>query len=415
MSNNTNVTYPEKTRKMKKLIETKKLGIILLALLTLTFYGCKKDGNDMPDNGNPKDVFEYDPNGIFILNEGNMTTENGSLTYLYSSGKVIDDAYKTVNGSELGNVTQDMTFCNGKIYIISQNGNKNATGITLENDGMLVIIDGKTLKKEKAFSNDELVGLDWPTHIAALDEQHVYIRDNKGIYRLNTETKELTFIEGSEGAPKTRFTIMNGKVYTFLNSNYLYSIIEISPESDSVNKTDFPYYAPFKSLYSIAKAKDNKIWFTATGFGKYYTGKFDILTKELVYRQISVEPSMGSAGISFCTKDDYIYYTNGTTIYRQKFIEDASLSSESGLDEEEALIDISNIDDNAQIIYNGLGIHPITGHVFVNSIKGYAQFTTNQIWEFDFETSIDNPVPIAKYENHTKFPAGFFFYPQATE
>lgn len=400
---------------MKKLIETKKLGIMLLALLTLTFYGCNKEDKDMPGNGNPKEVFEYDPNGVFILNEGNMTTENGSLTYLYSNGKIIDDAYKAVNGTELGNVTQDMTFCNGKIYIISQNGNKNATGVTFENDGMLVVLDAKTLKKEKAFTNDELAGLDWPTHIAALDEQHVYIRDNKGVYRLNTETKELTFVDGSDGAPKSRFVTMDGKVYTFLNSSYLYSIIEISPESDTANKIKIPYYAPFKSLYSIAKSEDGKIWFTATGYGICYTGKFDISTKDLIYRQISVEPRTGSAGVSFCVKDNYFYYTNGTAIYRQKFNEDTSLSSESGLEEEETLVDLSDLDDNAKIIYNGLGIHPVTGHVFVNSIKGYAQFTTNQIFEFDFEANAGNTAPVAKYENHTRFPAGFFFYPQTTE
>lgn len=51
-----------------------------------------------------------DPNGTFVLNEGNMTTENGSLTWISPEGYVIDDAYKAVNGTELGNVAQDMAF-----------------------------------------------------------------------------------------------------------------------------------------------------------------------------------------------------------------------------------------------------------------------------------------------------------------
>lgn len=54
-------------------------------------------------------------------------------------------------------------------------------------------------------------------------------------------------------------------------------------------------------------------------------------------------------------------------------------------------------------------VHPVTGHVFINTIKGYAQFTTNQIWEFDFKANAETPV--AKYENYTHFPAGFFFAP----
>ena len=169
---------------------------------------------------NPKAIAYDDLNGVFVLNEGNMTTENGSLTYITPDGFVIDDAYKAVNGTELGNVCQDMAFYNGKIYIISQNGDENAVGTKFENDGMLVVIDAKTLKKEKAFSKSELAGLDWPTHIAVLDESHVYIRDNKGIYRFDTNTKKLTFIDGSDGAPKSKFVVMDGKVYTIIDSSF---------------------------------------------------------------------------------------------------------------------------------------------------------------------------------------------------
>lgn len=134
-----------------------------------------------------------------------MTTENGSLTYITADGYVFDDAYKTVNGTELGNVAQDMAFCDGKIYIITQNGDENAVGTKFENDGMLIVVNAKTLKKEMAFSRSDLSTLDWYTHIAALDAEHVYIRDNKGVYRLNTNTKELTFVSGANNAPKKSF------------------------------------------------------------------------------------------------------------------------------------------------------------------------------------------------------------------
>lgn len=400
-------------------------GMLMIAL-AFGIASCSKEEN-LGDNGNKENdteqggtgsddsskLPEFDnPKGVFVLNEGNMTTENGSLTYISEDGKIWDDAYKTVNGTELGNVAQDMAFYNGKIYVISQNGNMNATGVEFENDGMLVIMDGKTLKKETAFSKDELAGLDWPTHIAVLDEQHVYIRDNKGIYRFNTETKELTFIEGSENAPKTQFVTINGKVYSFDNKSYLYSLLEISKDSDKVTKINL-YSAPYKSLYSIAGSDDGNIWLSATGFGKEYIGKLNLATKELVSREISVSPNIGSSGVSFVAKGNDIYYANGTTIYKQTFDENSELDPESGLDAEEMLVDLSEIDDNAGLMYNGLGIHPVTGHVYANTIKGHAQFTTNQIWEFDF--SANKEVPVNKYENYTNFPAGFFFYPQVSE
>ncbi len=356
---------------------------------------------------NPKAIAYDDLNGIFVLNEGNMTTENGSLTYITPDGFVIDDAYKAVNGTELGNVCQDMAFYNGKIYIISQNGDENAVGTKFENDGMLVVIDAKTLKKEKAFSKSELAGLDWPTHIAVLDESHVYIRDNKGIYRFDTNTKKLTFIDGSDGAPKSKFVVMDGKVYTIIDG-YISKLLEITTENDNVNKITLPYSAPYKDIYSICKSDDGKIWLSAFGFGKYYIGKYSLADKTLVSRQISVMPDSGASGVSFVAKDNDIYYASGTIIYTLKFDENPELDAASGLDNEKELCDLNSLDSNAKELYNGLGINTVTGMLYVNTIKGVGPFyTTNSIWEFD--TTGDWTVQKNKYDNYTNFPAGFFF------
>lgn len=348
-----------------------------------------------------------DPKGAFVLNEGNMTTENGSLTYITPDGFVIDDAYKAVNGTELGNVCQDMAFCNGNIYIISQNGDENAVGTKFENDGMLVVVDAKTLKKEKAFSKNELSGLDWPTHIAVLDENHVYIRDNKGIYRFDVNTKELKFIDGSEGAPKSKFVAMDGKIYTIIDG-YISKLLEITAEKDIVNKITLPYSAPYKDIYSIYKSDDGKIWLSAFGFGKYYIGKYSLADETLVSRQISTMPSSGASGVSFVAKGNDIYYTSGTTIYTLQFDENPELDAESGLESEKELCDLNSLDSNAKQLYNGLGINPTTGVLYVNTIKGVGPFyTTNSIWEFDVNS--DWTTPKNKHDNYTNFPAGFFF------
>lgn len=356
---------------------------------------------------NPKAIAYDDPKGVFVLNEGNMTTENGSLTYITPDGLVIDDAYKAVNGTELGNVCQDMAFCDGKIYIISQNGDENPVGTTFENDGMLVVLDAKTLKKEKSFSKSELSVLDWPTHIAVLDESHVYIRDNKGVYRFDVNTKELKFIEGSEGAPKSKFVVMNKKVYTIIDG-YISKLLEITADEDIVNKKTLPYSAPYKEIYSIGKSDDGKIWLSAFGFGEYYIGKYSLEDNTIVSRQISIMPSSGASGVSFVTKGNDIYYASGTTIYTLKFDENPELGDESGLEAETVLCDLNSLDSNAKELYNGLGINPATGMLYVNTIKGVGPFyTTNSIWEFD--TTGDWTVQKNKYDNYTNFPAGFFF------
>ena len=341
------------------------------------------------------------PNATFVLNEGNMTTENGSLTYITPEGYVVDDAYKTVNGTELGNVAQDMSVCNGKIYVIAQNGNENPNGTKFENDGMLVVMDAKTLKKVQAFSKEELAVLDWPTHIAALDNQHIFIRDNEGIYRFNADTKELTFVEGTEGAPKSQFIVMNGNAYTY-KTGMLGGILALSTESDKATKTSFPFSIKYdiNETLGIRAAEDGKIWVLGFGFGKTSISKFNLSNREMEQRVISVKPAVGSSGVSFVANGNTLYYADGTALYRYNFTAEEENA-------EEWLVDLSTLDKNAKLLYNGLGVHPQTGKVYVNTLKSTALYNENAIWVFDFNASKD--APEAKYENYTNFPAGFYF------
>ena len=113
--------------------------------------------------------------GVFLLNEGSLKTETGSLTYLNAKHKVIvDNAFYRVNGKKLGNICQDMAFANDKIYIISQNGKAHG------GEGMLVIAEAKSLKFLSEYTDEKLVALN-PSHIAVVGDK-IYLRTDKGIY-----------------------------------------------------------------------------------------------------------------------------------------------------------------------------------------------------------------------------------------
>lgn len=352
-----------------------------------------------------------DRGGTFVLNEGNMTTGNGSLVYITPEGYVVDDAYKRVNGTELGNVAQDMCFYDGKIYIISQNGDTNAVGSSFENDGMLVVADAVTLKKLRSFTNEELSRLDWPTHIAVIDEQHVYIRDNAGVWCLNMDDRSLSFVDGTENAPKARLATVNNEVYFPLSGSYMAYVKKIAPSTGQVSSvgTDAIFSASTMINYilGIAPADDGNLWIIATSAsnpdreGMITLNKLDLATSELVQNRLTEQPD-DAYNCCFAAYGNTVYYADGTLIYRAKF--DAE---EDGL-VDEPLVDLADLADNVGLLYNGLGVNPSTGHVYVNTLKGLGNFfTTNAVWEFDFDVSVDTPVH--KFDNYTHFPAGVFF------
>lgn len=350
-----------------------------------------------------------DPKGVFVLNEGNMTTENGSLTWISPEGYVVDDAYKAVNGTELGNVAQDMDFCGGRIYIISQNGDTNPNGTTFENDGMLVVVDARTLKRTASFTKEQLPGLDWPTHVAVLDEQHIYIRDNACIHRFDATTGTLTTVESSDGAPKSRFVKMNDKVYTYKSGAFCY-IYELSTASDDVTRYRLPFSGmecPINELLGIQGADDGRMWVMSFGFGKTAINKFDLSTLKVIQRQIGVQPAAGSSGVTFVARGNDLYYADGVTLYHLPFDESGDLTADSGLTAEQSLVDLSTLDKSAAQLYNGLGIHPVTGCLYANTIKSFPLYAQNTIWCFDLAAGTE--APAARYDNYTNFPAGFYF------
>lgn len=354
-----------------------------------------------------------DPQGLFVLNEGNMTTENGSLTYVGADGLVLADAYRTVNGTQLGNVAQDMAFCGGKIYVISQNGDRNPNGTSFENDGMLVVMDARTLRRTASFTREALSQLDWPTHIAVLDEQHIYLRDNAGIYRLDATTGALTFITGTEGAPKSRFARIGDKIYTY-KSGLVSKLLEISAQSDAAVSITLPFSVPvmINRVLGIQAADDGRMWLltstsTTAGAGQTAVGLFDLGAKKIVQRRIGVEPAVGSSGVAFAARGTDIYYADGMTLYHLPFDASADLDASSGLKAEQWLVDLSALDKQAGLCYNGLGVHPLTGRVYANTLRSYALYAENRIWGFDFGVSAETPA--LTVDNCTRFPAGFYF------
>lgn len=96
----------------------KKLHLVILGLLLLFAMG----GCHPEDPVNPTDITVG--NGVLVLNEGNFTYANSSLTFYDPvSDTTANHLFYRVNGSPIGDTGQSLCMINGKLYIVV-NGSK---------------------------------------------------------------------------------------------------------------------------------------------------------------------------------------------------------------------------------------------------------------------------------------------------
>lgn len=323
--------------------------------------------------------------GTFILNEGNMSDETGTLTYISPFGTVTDSCYFKANGFLLGNVAQDMYFTGGKMYVICQNGSNNG------GRGILSVSDARTLVNEKIYEADALPGISWPTHVAVVSGL-AYIRDNNGVYTLDLSTDEFKFVEGSKGAAKNRMAVAGGKVFVPAGAK-----IFVMQDGALVHTiTDLP-----GTVSGVIRTDDGNLFVSCTSSPASIL-KISSSDYSVIRRNDITEAKVGAGwgatpGIS--AKGDRIYFSNaGTVIYRHDFSTGETVQ----------VGDVKSFVEFPGVVYNNLGVHPQTEEVFFNTIKGYGMsYKTNDIAVFDFTGS--DPVFRYDFQEHNSFPAGVFF------
>ena len=110
----------------------------LLCGAVFSVGGCMKYGPV------PEEHFSYpmppgeEPEGVFIVCEGNFMYGNASLSfYLPSSGELQNEVFARANGMKLGDVAQSMTIHDGTAYIV------------VNNSGIVFGIDPETFRIER--------------------------------------------------------------------------------------------------------------------------------------------------------------------------------------------------------------------------------------------------------------------------
>lgn len=337
------------------------------------------------------DVYGKYKYGTFVLNEGAAFggDKGGSLIFISPEGELTETVFqKENNGAWLGSVPQDVFIANKKMYIVSQNGGNEG--------GFLTVLNAETLKLEAAFG-DELKGkIDWPTHVAVLGDDNVYLRDNAGISLFHPSTGEATFIEGTKGARKNTMAVVEGKVFASQSKNLL--VIEAGKNTVAAT-VEFD-----ANISGVVKSSDGNVWVSVSSgkIAKINAKDYSIIKENDLSANADAKKTLSAsfaAAPSITAKGDTLYMSGlATKIYRHIF----------STNETQLMVDAKEMVEDANIVYNTVAVDPVTEGVYLNTIKGYGQnVSVNQISIFDFSGA--TPTFKATYNDCTRYPAGVFF------
>lgn len=363
--------------------------IFFALMLSALLFSCSKDEDVSTIN---HEAGKYS-NGVFILNEGNMTDETGTLSFIDSKNVLHDSIFIKENpGHKLGNVCQDMDFFGNNAYIISQKGTVNG------GDGYLVVANAASMKLVASYNN-EMEAISSPSHVAVVNDSKVYIRDNNGIMIFDLATKKLSAepIEGTQGANKIKMVKAKGKVFVGVGS----SLVAIDPATDKVTKTvDLE-----GGISGIVLGRDGNIWASVgTKPGKMVkvsTDSHTIMQTNTVPDNISLDGGwIPSIGLCASMNEDALFFRKGTNIYKHTY---------TGAGTTEVFINTKEKVEDGNMIYGDINVNPTTGKLYVCTIKGYGMnYKINAISEFDSKVSA---AATLVFKNRNSFPAGIFFTP----
>lgn len=135
----------------------KEKNLILFILTVFYITSCSLFDRDSKNNSSSNTL--YDGDGVFIVNEGNFNSGNGSLSfYSFDSLKIYNDIFSSVNHKPLGDVPYSMFINDLKAYIV------------VNNSGKIEVTDINTLKGKGTIS-----GLNSPRNLLFINSSKAYV------------------------------------------------------------------------------------------------------------------------------------------------------------------------------------------------------------------------------------------------
>lgn len=370
-----------------------------------------------------QDVYVVDfthPAGTFVVTEGNMSSQNGTLFYFDQYMKEHPSFYENANdGHTPGNVLQDMFIAGDRTVLLCQNGGSRG------GDGQVVVCDAHTMKADKIYNGlsfDRPSGsgnVGCPQHIAVVGDKafvqyvDVAMETNSGIrvFDLSAGTLSADDVEGtygafaSAGALKGRMWVSRGMVVAGLAK----AVVFIDPVTEKVvHRVDFGgqvkglvkgadgnFHVAVSGDFEGAPSYNTPITEGSRMIGLDHDGN-TVYTYDLPdgveFPIATYQPTVNICA-SFTQPD--IYLLTGT---------DFGITSADRFDYEARTLTRGFVSFGGyDAIYGYMGVHPVSERLFVGQSIAYS---STRISVFDTESPQQ---PLAVYDYKEASPAGVDF------
>ncbi len=330
--------------------------IVFLFFIFLTFFSCKDEEIIPP-------IPELSEEGIFVLNEGNFTFGNGSLSYLdLNTEEIYNQIFFEVNGFPLGDVPQSILEIGDIMYIV------------VNNSGKIVAIDKNDFQHIGTIS-----GMISPRYMVQISETEALVSDlySKYVSIVDLETLQVSgsiFVGNSTEALLKVDNVVYATGWTY--NDKLYKI-----DLDSRKVIDSLIIGPQPN--SIVQDKDDKLWvlfdgsFQGSPYGHFFPGIAKVDPENFtVEEKLIFDSKDGSPkGLKRNIEGDTLYYIN------------ASYASSGGINKGvfrmsiyEGQIPVVPFIAEREGLFNGLAIAPVTKEIYISDARDYQR--AGWLWRY---------------------------------
>lgn len=324
--------------------------------------------------------------GVFILNEGNYTYGNASLSfYNRENREVSNQIFKNTNGFPVGDVLQSMTLMDSIAFLV------------VNNSGKILAMSATSFQYKGTIS-----GLVSPRQMLILSSTKAYVSDlyNKAITIVNPTTYTKT---GTISLKRSSESLLKFGNYVFAGNWSKQNTIQII---DITNDQLVDSIVVARQPNSMLLDKNNKLWVLSDGGlaslpgGKAYACLTRINPVTFAIEKEFYFPDLNSAPTRLCSNSsrDTLYFLNGSWgssvnkggVYRMP-VTDQDLPEEAFIPE------------NGRLFY-ALGIDPQNHEVYVSDAVDYQQpgwvlrYSPNALLVDSFKTDIIPAAFCFKYD-----------------